>query len=679
MISIEEFHADFLQNVLSSAESRDLMPHQAFFEMVAEDLVQNGDLTVEYAPAECIKRNIEVQGYDIDEERKILTLINHEYFQEESIQSLSKSVVEAKFSKMLGFVKLISKDDYKTLEESSDAFAMAITIRDAFMRKAVDKVRLMVLTDGKLSKAITEIRKTEEMGLPVERRVVDIDYIFKMRLADFIQQDFVVDVNLPCLAINHSGCEYEAYLTAIPGDLLYEIYDQFGQKLFEQNVRTFLQFKGKVNQGIRNTIEYAPDKFFAYNNGITATASGVQIDEKGCITQIRNLQIVNGGQTTSSIYAARKVFKKDVSKVSVQMKLTVVKDPEMLSEFVSKVARHANTQNKVNDSDFFSNSLFHKDMKLYSKTIRVATVRGSQRQTHWYYERTRGEYLNEQAYLTQAQKKQFQLENPKSQLMDKTFLAKSEMSWHQYPQVVSKGAQYAFKKFAEVVTKKIEEDSKAITEAYFKHAVAKVLLFKELEVLVSKADWYDGGFRAQIVTYSMALLSRLVADTKTSFNFTIIWDKQEVPEDLKKVMRSITKFVHADITKPPQGTANIAQWCKKDACWERVKKLAVGVEIPETYLLDRQEVVTQRASERREKTMLTGIQIQTFVVNQSTDFWLRLHSHYSRKDISSRVSKTQMEILSSLVEGRLRFPSEAQSRRLYEVYQIAIIDGVEGL
>ena len=679
MISIEEFHADFLQSIMSSAESRDLMPHQAFFEMVAEDLVENGDLTVEYASAECIKRNVEVQGYDLDEERKTLTLINHEYFQEDSIQTLSKSAIEAKFTRLLGFIKLVAKDDYKNLEESSDAFAMAITIRDAFKRKAVDKIRLMILTDGKLSKSVTEIPEREEMGLPVERRVVDIDYIFKMRLADFIQQDFVVDVVLPCLAVNHFGDEYAAYLTAVPGDVLYDIYDQYGQKLFEQNVRTFLQFKGKVNKAIKNTIEYAPEKFFAYNNGITATASGVEIDNNGFITQIRNLQIVNGGQTTSSIYAAKKVFKKDVSRVSVQMKLSVVKDPKMLSDFVSKVARSANTQNKVNDSDFFSNSPFHKDMKTYSKTTRVATVPGSQRQTYWFYERTRGEYLNEQAYLTHAQKKQFQLENPKIQMMDKTFLAKSEMSWQQYPQIVSRGAQYAFNKFAEVVTKTIEENSEAITEAYFKHAVAKVLLFKELEVLVSKADWYDGGFRAQIVTYSMALVSKLATDTKKAFNFTIIWDKQEVPEDLKKVLRAITQSVHLDITRPAEGTANIAQWCKKEACWERVKTLSVSVAIPDAYLLNRQEIMTQMASDRKEKTLLTGIQIQSFVVTQSAPFWKILCDHYSRDGISSGVSKTQMDILKAMADGRLSLPSEAQSRRLYEVYQMAIIDGIEGL
>jgi hypothetical protein len=206
-----------------------------------------------------------------------------------------------------------------------------------------------------------------------------------------------------------------------------------------------------------------------------------------------------------------------------------------------------------------------------------------------------------------------------------------------------------------------------------------VLLFRELEVLVSKADWYDGGFRAQIVTFSMALLSKLATGTKKSFNFNIIWDKQQVPEDLKRVLRGITKAVHAEITRPAEGTANIAQWCKKDACWERVKKLSLRVEIPEQYLLDRQEVMTQSASERKEKTVLTGIQIQTFVVTQSTDFWKQLYDHYSRNGISSGVSRTQMEILDKIADGRLALPSEAQSRRLYEVYQMAIMDGIEGL
>ncbi len=108
-------------------------------------------------------------------------------------------------------------------------------------------------------------------------------------------------------------------------------------------------------------------RFSRSSADITATRSELEFDEHGHIRPIRNLQIVNGGQTTSSIYAASK--KLDVSKIAVQMKLSVVKDRDQEHTFVSEVSRAANTQNKVNASDFFSNSPFHKEMKDYSKRV----------------------------------------------------------------------------------------------------------------------------------------------------------------------------------------------------------------------------------------------------------------------------------------------------------------------
>ena len=199
------------------------------------------------------------------------------------------------------------------------------------------------------------------------------------------------------------------------------------------------------------------------------------------VMQLADFRNINAFRDLMLLLFQRVGSKLDISKIAVQMKLSVVKEKEKQNDFVSKVSEYANTQNKVNKSDFFSNSHFHKEFKNYSKKIRVSVIGGSQKRTHWFYERVRGEYLNEQAYLTPSKKKQFQLENPKNQKIDKTFLSKSENVWLQKPDIVSKGAQYSFASFAESITNKLEEDEQAITENYFKEAVARVILFRAVE------------------------------------------------------------------------------------------------------------------------------------------------------------------------------------------------------
>src|SRR5262249_47586193 len=143
---------------------------------------------------------------------------------------------------------------------------------------------------------------------------------------------------------------YSVFLTIIRGDVLGEIYHDFGTRLLELNVRSFLQLKGAVNRGIRETLIHLPERFLAYNNGISATASRVEWRDRGNgslgIRRIHDLQIVNGGQTTASIHSSLMKKEADLTKVFVQMKLTVV-DPQHLQEVVPEISRFSNTQNKV--------------------------------------------------------------------------------------------------------------------------------------------------------------------------------------------------------------------------------------------------------------------------------------------------------------------------------------------
>lgn len=677
MITLEEFHQDFLQSVLSHSESSGILKPEAFFEIVSGDLISVGDLTGDYTQAEYIKRGMEIYGYDFDSERKLLTLVNHQFFQEDKIQTLTKNQIDAKFTRLKNFFSKCSDGLFREVEETSAAYSMAYNIYRYLEKKDVQRLRLMILTDGRATRNLTDLPSEKTGAVQTDFRVVDIEYLFNIYRSNNQSGQFDVRVNLPCLKVNTKNDSYQSYLAVLNGDLLFDIYDTHGQKLFEQNVRTFLQFRGNVNKGLRNTITDKPEMFFAYNNGITATATEVEVNEEGNLTLIRNFQIVNGGQTTSAIYAAKKNSGISVSDISVQMKLSVVKDPEKTDDFISKVAEYANTQNKINNSDFFSNSPFHKEMKEYSARIYAPASGGSQRRTHWFYERVRGEFLNSQAYLKQEAKRKFLLENPKNQVFDKKLLSKAENAWLLKPDIVSKGAEDSFRKFAADVTEMIEKDSLSITETYFRNAVSKIIIFRATEKVITNADWYDGGFRAQTVAYTVAYLSYRTTQAGTPVNLNLIWELQAVPDGLKSILLTIAEAVYQKITHPPPGYANVTQWTKNSGCWASVMELDIDFGKPDPSLfVTREEAESAEKSSRQVKNIDKGIEVQILVSQIKQPVWKKVFEYYSGYKSSMQLNSMQLDILKKMSEGSIPLPSEKQAKILHPIYEHARKEGL---
>src|SRR5690606_7208558 len=140
-------------------------------------------------------------------------------------------------------------------------------------------------------------------------------------------------------------------------------------------------------------------RFFAYNNGITATADYIDFEEAPDglkIRKVRNLQIVNGGQTTASLFHTAKKDKADLSGIFVQAKLSVIPE-EHVDEIVPLISRFANSQNKVSDADFFANDPFHIEIEELSRSVWTPAIGGTSHATHWFYERARGQYMDAKA------------------------------------------------------------------------------------------------------------------------------------------------------------------------------------------------------------------------------------------------------------------------------------------
>ena len=569
-MDLTEFSKDFLEGALISVEQEKISQEDSITRDIIEYIKDCGEV-LEPELCHYKVRGIKINAFDYDDENEAIDLFVTIFKSEEKLQKVSNRDIEDAYKKVLSF--FWSARDGKLLEkvdESEDTvFQLVQIIQET--KKTVFNIRIFVLTNGIASVDILPEAR-EENGVFVNFQLWDIERIYQQYLIRSGKQKIEIDFlkeyycKLKCIYTEKVSSEVDSYLTIIPGKILAHIYDKYRQGLLEKNVRTFLQFKAKVNQGIRETIRKEPDMFFAYNNGISTTAEKIDIqyeDNVPYINKIENWQIVNGGQTTASIFATSTEKDIDLSKVFVQMKISVVKNNEEMENIVPKISRFANSQTAIKDSDFSSNSQYHIDIENFSRTEWVPANTGGKATNKWFYERTRGQYLDEKSKrLTPTEAKKFDTEYPKKFKFAKTDLAKYEMSWWQRPHDVSKGAENNFKIF----TKEMNTDKVEINKHYFYRLVAKAILFKEIDKIVMKKIF--GGYKANMVSY---ILSWLSYKTNKRLDLDKVWEKQSISEELYNVINQITEIVWKHINTPSKAGMNIGEWCKKQECWLTLK------------------------------------------------------------------------------------------------------------
>ena len=285
------------------------------------------------------------------------------------------------------------------------------------------------------------------------------------------------------------------------------------------------------------------------------------------------------------------------------MKLTVIPDHEQAQVLIPKISRGSNSQNKVSDADFFSNHEFNIRMQQISRRIYAPAVNGLQYETHWFFERSRGQYEQEQSKMTQAEKKKYQMQNPKDQKITKTDFAKYQNSWKEYPYFVSLGAQKNFTKFANFIVDEWDKDDVQFNEQYYRDTVAVAIIFKCIDKLVPKQDWYEKGYKANIVVYTLSYLHFMIQKQFPGYglNTRLIWDKQAVPDQLYDELIKMIKFVFLHITDESRPITNVTEWCKKEQCWItlKAKEYVLDEKIIEV-LLDKDEVKKEKSNGRKD-------------------------------------------------------------------------------
>jgi len=574
-MTFEEYFHDFMQDIYAKSEAENNYNEVLFTERICDFLVEEAVLE-DYTLVSYKKTSLgmRIDAYLHSQDTGVFTFIITDY--RLLPETLTQSDITKTFKRASKFFqKSLEKEFHQSLDESDTGFSVAKEIFD--YSASIKKINFILISTAELSKRANTLPDESISNYSCLFDVWDLGRIQRIEESGKAREDIVVDFTeidsngLPCLPAFTGNETYESYLLAIPGNLIANLYDKYGERLLEQNVRTFLQFRSKVNKGIRNTIQNEPEMFFAFNNGITATAEEVitDVDEKQVkIKSIKNLQIVNGGQTTASLFNSQNNNTANLDSVYVQVKLTVIPQ-EKTEEVVPKISEYANTQNKVSAADFFSNHPFHLKIEEMSRRLWAPSSEGSLRETHWYYERVRGQYANAQSNFTPAKKKEFLTLNLRNQMFTKTDLAKFQYSWDKKPHIVSLGAQKNFVQFASDIARNWETNEKQFNELYFKEFIVKAILFRFLDKTIMKQSWY-GGYKANIVTYSIAKFSCLIDSTGKSFDFEPVWKTQSLPSSVQACLHEIAALVNESIQDTPEGITNVTEWCKKSKCWDNV-------------------------------------------------------------------------------------------------------------
>jgi hypothetical protein len=675
----EEYHQSLIADIRREADTSGVLMVEAFFDRMTERLTEAGELEVAdrafYQSGEGGQK-MRIDGYagDPRDSDGILGLIVCDFVDSDDVQTFGKTDLPPLLNPLIRFLKRARTAEFRdSLNEVSPAFQVSDLIIATWARVA--KVKLILVSNRHYIGREDTVKLADAGDVPVTYSVWDLARFERFDRSGQAREDMVIDFlrdfggPVPALKASEVGAALESYLMILPGQQLAEIYDRWGARLLEANVRSFLQARAKTNKGIQKTIKEEPELFFPYNNGLSATADAVtcmQTKSGLGVADIRNLQIVNGAQTTGSIHAGLKFARDMLPMVFVQMKLTVV-PPDRSEEIVPKISEYANTQNKVNAADFFSNHPFHIRMEQFSRNIVFARREGERHDSKWFYERSRGQYINERSKLTAPQRKKFDLEYPKFQLFSKTDLAKFEFSAAGHPHLVSKGAQKNFAEFASEIGSAWAKSDAKYDELWFKRLIAKALVFRKLESEVPKQAWYEGGYRANIVTYAMAKVFHDGNQGKEILDLDTVWRRQEVSSALTRALLIAAAEANAIITNPPRGVRNMSEWAKQQACWNRLESRSIVYDRDFRNCLVLAENAAAAVREGRAKKILTdGINAQMEVVKRGSGFWRNvLEGASSQEDVTPK----ELAILEVCASMPKRLPTDSQSKVALEVFE----------
>lgn len=684
----EEYRKECLDDTRINAQIAGTLPDEYFLKDNLDKLSSMGELVdpiIRPIQKRCRNNRImSIDAYAFDDSDKSIVLITND-FKDSMDAVLTKTDIETIKTRMLNFLQEAYDDKLDNFFDITDDMLkigknigrrMRIDYVNLENDDSIDKIKLYIVTNKVLSEKVTSFRSDNFLGKKVELNVWNIRRFYDLYESGREREAIVIDTSkyglkgIPCIKAEMSGnLDYDAYLAIVPGQFLNQIYYEHGSRLLEGNVRAFLSNRGKINKGIRETIRKEPTKFFTYNNGIACTASQITLSDDGHMIEImEDLQIINGGQTTASLTSAALKDKLPLDNIFVPMKLTVVKNDDYDS-MIQNISKYANSQNKVKDSDLFSNHPFHRKFEMLSKKVQAPIYGDNVNNTFWYYERSRGKYEQEQFKFvgkSKTERDAFLRKYPKQQVIKKEELSKyftcSELL---RPDIVSKGSEKCMAYFAEYIDDKFQKNPEYINEQFFKIAICYTILFRATDKIVSKASWYNvGGYKLNIVPYTIAKLLYSVPKDY-SIDFDLIWKKQELYPSLNAEIEKIAKITNEFIQK--SNGVIVTEYCKKEDTWNLYKQF--NYSLSEEFLNDlvpKELVESKMKSEIKDEKLKKEVNIITEIYNLGSDYWQGLLNEGIKRNVLSYMEVDLLKLAVAFGEGT-KIPSDKQAKYIWKI------------
>lgn len=654
MISVDEFRESYInEDINAAAVNTSTYPIEVFIDS-AVDILQNDYCLIsgmehcyyEFNKGNRAYRNMRIDAAYLDLPSNTLNLLYAD-FNDGDVKNITNEFISNKSQLLINFFDNSLKGFFSNAEQANPAVQLA---KDIFSNSGyIYRLHLFIVSTDKLSSYVKKLNIPDFVhngrAFKVDLDVLDIEKIYRSRMAGFEKEDLIINCKdfgidgIPCIKAEIETEQYDSYLAIVPGQFLCDIYKKYSSSLLESNVRSFLKFNGGVNKGIRGTILNEKSRFFTYNNGISTTAAEVTVENTYTgtkITSFKNLQIINGGQTTATLAATNIKNNADLSGIYVQMKLTVLRNAD--PDLIRYIATYANSQNKVKTADLNSSHPFYVRIEEYSRKVYAPISSGQIVQQLWFFERARGQYEQPLMQMTKKQRDDYKLVRPKNKKFTLTDLAKYANAADMLPYYVSWGGEVNASRFHNNMLKQWAKNENVFNELYYKELIGKKILFEHIGNIISAQEWYQErrAYRPQLIAYTFSKLVFEAKSIKRELNYKMFWDTQSISECLDPDIVKIAKIIFDTIYDENRPTANIETYCKREECWNAVqkKKYELSEECHDVLITSAQKEADSVVAKKEQK-FNTGIDNEINIFNKGTSYWQNLITRGKSQEVLS--------------------------------------------
>ena len=688
-MELAEFRESFInEDVNAEAVNTNRYPIEVFIDQ-AVDILKNdysliSDMShcfYEFKNGTRAYKSMHIDAAYLDLPGNTLNLLIADY-NEGDMKTVTNTIIGDRSQAMLNYFENCLKGFFLKAEQANPAVQLARDIRQNI--ESIHTIHLFLVSTDKLSTMVKTLELDDYIYNSYKFRValdvLDIEKIYKSKMAGFVKEDIVINcqdfgiAGIPCIKAEIDTDQYDSYLAIVPGPFLAEIYKKYSSALLESNVRSFLKFNGGVNKGIRATILNEKSRFFTYNNGISTTAKSVTVsqssDAGSLITSFTDLQIINGGQTTATLAATSIKNNADLTGIFVQMKLTVLKNDD--PELIRNIATFANSQNKVKTADLNSSHPFYVRMEDFSRKLYAPLASGQLVQQLWFFERARGQYEQPLMQMTKKQRDDYKLVRPKDKKFTLTDLSKYMNCADMLPHYVSWGGEVNAAHFHNNMLKQWNRDNSIFNELFYKELIGKKILFSYIESVISSQSWYQErrAYRPQLVAYTFAKLVFEAQRVKKRINYRGIWDMQKVPDSYYADIASIGKIVFDVIYDENRSTANIETYCKKEECWSIIQKKQYEIsDSIREVLVSPADLEVEAVQAKKEQKVISGLTDEVSIFWKGTSYW---ESMIQRGQEQKILNPVEVDMLGNAIKYCNGVYAQLSKSQLREIARISL-------